>query len=459
MLPLQVENSWRKWWRDIAARNGHSSKLQDIASPRREDDELSQKTVERYQAIGDVGSWRRKLSGSMRTRDLTIDRIVDGLEDYFSSLKGLKRVNGDSGHAYEYYRRVGLPLCCTSSVPTRDYSRPLTHGLPGYLGHYFPVKKGELHDNADYPPIVFAYKYRNAAVASLPPDWTSYVVYMCFPKGSHGPLSAQVFAGIDPQGIAHVVPTLGEKRQRLHHKRKRVGQERYSTIIRHDFHIPSGIFGIAIDWWKKHGSDIGVNCPFQDGFLELAIVDRWIHCLFVEMRNFAINALDGIQVAFRRGTQRARIGIPLQMIPTVFHDRNSRQKIFHVVDQHQRQLKDGRKILVGEHFRGTRAFKWRGYDVLITVPSIHHPAIEAWMGTSYGIEDLPEGVAWKDMRDSQELGKLLEEVSYGMGRDFVPMKKGKPTKRFADNPLLDFDREYDRSPRWITSKTAVKGPL
>ena len=60
---------------------------------------------------------------------------------------------------------------------------------------------------------------------------------------------------------------------------------------------------------------------------------------------------------------------------TVLTEKGHKARIFHVVRPHRRALAGGKELFVKMHFRGLRRFKWGRYQVLVTVPGLHHVPI------------------------------------------------------------------------------------
>lgn len=90
-------------------------------------------------------------------------------------------------------------------------------------------------------------------------------------------------------------------------------------------------------------------------------------------------ALSVFRVAVSKGKETATFGVNPSRAPYFFADRETtidttgrKQRIFHIVRPHERQLPNGKTLSVKLHFRGLRRFKWAGYDVSITVPGLHH---------------------------------------------------------------------------------------
>lgn len=126
------------------------------------------------------------------------------------------------------------------------------------------------------------------------------------------------------------------------------------------------------------------------------------------------DVLSGVRVQAAKGGVVAAFSIDLLRTPYFFKDREwvanekgSRKRIFHIVRTHERKAKDGVRY-VKSHFRGSRNFKWNGYDITITMPGKHHPDLLQWDVAATQFEDtkaVPKG--WMG---SKELGAALSGV-------------------------------------------------
>ena len=84
----------------------------------------------------------------------------------------------------------------------------------------------------------------------------------------------------------------------------------------------------------------------------------------------------------------------------------STRKIFHITRAHKRIGAGGRETFVKSHFRGERKFMWKGYDVQITMPGLHHKPIQEFSAPArFGDGRRKKGEMYLD-----ELGSRLREV-------------------------------------------------
>jgi hypothetical protein len=87
--------------------------------------------------------------------------------------------------------------------------------------------------------------------------------------------------------------------------------------------------------------------------------------------------LSGFQVRATKNKDTAVFSIADNRAPYFFSDRDDvagKKKIFHAVRAHRRDVGE-KTVNVRMHYRGLRSFSWNGYDIVITVPGLHHAAL------------------------------------------------------------------------------------
>jgi hypothetical protein len=428
-----IDNAWAHYWAGLMRQAGGASRLP--LAPL-DEEELFSETVTvppakgtfDYEPYGADGTWRRKLSGSIRNHRFTLADLLPMLNDYFASFRYLRRCDRQ---AYAYYSRVGLPLHPYKGSLWRVEldDPPLIKdpaSLPMCFGSYNPVPRDE-DRTAQYqmPHVTYMFRHKTAVVAAAP-DMIVYQVvewYTRRPWAERGLAKKNVgfywYLGIGSDGFCRALPFRWFSQYRTN---------RQKTYTESYFGIPGGLVEMA-------------ECAKSGGALKepsnRSLVDRWAHLWFSCVRALSMGALDGVQVSFRRDGMTARVGIPLQQVSDFFRDReltggvgNRRGKIFHSVAAHERHMADGRTVAVGEQFRGIREFDWKGYRVLITVPGMHHPAVEGLATDAYDEELL-------DKRKGIDMPALGRKVARRVWQDnAVRMRKGQPTRRYADNPFF-----------------------
>jgi hypothetical protein len=93
-----------------------------------------------------------------------------------------------------------------------------------------------------------------------------------------------------------------------------------------------------------------------------------------EMLHFALNyyvaTAVGMQVRATRNGDAVAFNLGLNDTSKFFSDRatGKERKIFHYVGAHRRLLQHGASVPVSAHYRGLRAFEWRGERIYISPP-------------------------------------------------------------------------------------------
>lgn len=110
----------------------------------------------------------------------------------------------------------------------------------------------------------------------------------------------------------------------------------------------------------------------------------------------------GVNIIVKKDDARATFIVPENEWKRFFKERidatsssGRRVPVFHAVVGHERQLRDGRSTVVKTHYRGSRQFRWNGYDVLIVMPGLHGRAQAEFDIETYSEEpgvDLPQGM-------------------------------------------------------------------
>jgi hypothetical protein len=137
--------------------------------------------------------------------------------------------------------------------------------------------------------------------------------------------------------------------------------------------------------------------------------------VFTLIANGVAGASGGIHVRATKCGVSSLFCIDMLRTPYFFKDRDSvvdedgvKKKIFHIVRTHERVLKDGQKIYVKSHFRGLRKFSWNGYDITISVPGLHHPALNDLTSAAYDLpEDTPKEGWYSDKKFTKLVGSAL----------------------------------------------------
>lgn len=381
-----------------------------------------------------VSDWAKRLMGDKRNHTITLQDILDGIEDYFEIFDNMRRIDPD---AYSFFSRVGAPIITRNiGIWEDDFLNPKFSNaakFPSYFGAFFPETKDEYRDgivNDRSRMMSFNYFLKSKNPATIAPHGTAiYAHHQVFLKRdglSKAELARFPYAkrdwsmwwylGILPDGSVRALPHHMQHSQRLPS----------GDYVRHSaFHIPPGIAQI-----DKEGDP-----------------HRHVKLSFAAVVGFTAAAMAGVQVSVKRGRTAARFGVPITMARRFFADRDAsdgarRRPILHLRAQHERRLPDGRLSLVGEHLSGQRQFAWRGFDVTIGVPGIDFPSPEGFDVPLYETEEdgrtldrLPEGdtLSMRDTIGSAAVGDLMAGKIWANGR--TRFKRGKPETTYAPNTL------------------------
>jgi hypothetical protein len=159
------------------------------------------------------------------------------------------------------------------------------------------------------------------------------------------------------------IPSRKETRSRIGRRAKRRALGAFS-IPQRAWHLPSGL----VSWAKHNNKDPG----------------KFLAELFIQsVQHQELTQYSMIRVSVTKDDLVAAFMVNVHRTGYFFQDRDyqidgTRKRIFHMVRPHVRS--DG--TAVKTHFRGERHFTWAGYDILITVPGLHHGPIDEFKGGS-----------------------------------------------------------------------------
>lgn len=312
-------------------------------------------------------AWARSLEGDERISGITLGEVLVGLEDYFKIFRQLRKTHSS---AYDYFSRVGVPLCFDSMTVLRrsitEQSVVDHENLPSCIGVFMTRSREDaremvMSDKPAFLDFQLYEKRRRNIVVAAPWKWTLYdhteisFARDVFTKAERrrfpaaGEWGFHYYIGIDRDGRVAALPMKMSTRQPL----------RNGGSVHHGhFMVPPAL--------KDMGGSRGV--------------DGYVAAHFAAVRAFAASAMSGVQMSVRRGDEVARFGIPLAYVRSFFRDRERegmrRKPLLHLVGSYQYERGD-RTVTVGEHLRGARRFAWRGHDIHVTAPGITHAAPEA----------------------------------------------------------------------------------
>jgi hypothetical protein len=289
--------------------------------------------------------------------------ILDQLDDYFRCIRKMRALDPDS---YALYSKVGAVI----------WNRAADAMSGGeWLARPERIAFGAVHmnhaekiDKYIYPAFVYFNKYDKPNPRVEPaPECDVYLVTCFFvDRRKSRPLSAapaQWHVAVSRSGSARLLRSATVTAQhipvRTSAAKRRMRGGRQSTV----YHLQWSSPQFLKNWGAEHN-----KTPEEMG------VD-----LFLDVYDLYHSASMDVRVAATQHGVTAAFSVDLLRMPYFFSDRDvtvseggKRRKIFHIVRTHARTLSDGRRSFVKSHFRGERAFRWKGYDILITMPGLHH---------------------------------------------------------------------------------------
>lgn len=372
----------------------------------------------------EMADWAKKIIGDERISEITLDDIIDGIEDYFDVFDRLKKTDRD---AYKYFSHVGPPLLLDSiSAYKSDFERtriPNPHLLPSYFGAFFPKTREHLKWEYDTSDFVLFQKPKKFINALAPAGTTIFVEnnfnfkrnWLTREERKEHPHYTEDWSfgwvlGVDAYGEVKALPFRWQRQQELPG----------GGIIRHsEFNIPKGLRNLA------------KNSEYAKGD-----VHKLMQRLFIGTLVFTATAVSGVQVTIRKGKQSTRFGLPIKHLKTFFSDRivepgQRRKQIMHLVPAHYRN-RDGKLIKVGDHLRGERIFDWRGYEVNVGVPGIHYPSPEGFNLPILSDEEI-ECSNSRDLISVPKLGKRVAEIVWRGDRPAI--RRSVPTSSYAASTI------------------------
>jgi hypothetical protein len=425
----QRDNLWRHWWAGHMRVAGAESRLPlgpidasyfPPAKPRR--------TPTNWQTP-EMADWAKRLLGDRRITDITLEDVLDGLDDYFELFVKLKRIGGST---YKYYSTVGTPMALRhTQIYVRDLERhiiPNPERLPSQFGAFVARTKDEYRDQfiKDEPAMMDFECYEKLTknyVTAAPHGTTIYQQNMialgrnAFTKAelkkypaARGQWGVSWLVGVLPDGSVKALPCQMSRVQTLPNG----GRVHHSGL-----QIPPGLYN-----WRDDGGETDPHDVVKKSFLTILA--------------FTASSLAGVQVTIKKAGSSVRIGLPITNLRGFFGDRDAsgarRKPILHLARPHLRRLAGGKEIIVGEHLRGERFFRWREYEITVGAPGIHHSSVEAFSEPLVTEEDRNFADLDKSkFMDSGKAGELMGREIWSPRR--VRIRRGQPVRKFHENPL------------------------
>jgi hypothetical protein len=302
--------------------------------------------------------------------------LLDGLDDYFRTLRQLKKYYPDG---YNYYARVGAPV-----VPSKSIS-PTYHHLE--LAPHWRTKRKR-------PAIAMAHFHGYDATDKR------YHVVFCMLQKVRAREHVQ-FTNHDMYECALFYKTPGKAKIKVASTcYLSLGPDGEIGILRVESRgwqgdIPTRRWGIP--WILKAVAK-------DNGEKPIAIA----RAIFHSTAYFSDRVDMGLLVRARKDGLCAAFSIDMLRTPYFFKQRdktvtvNGRTKpIFHIVRTHKRKTGS----FVKTHFRGLRHFDWLGYKVTVSMPGLHHMLQTSWDAEAMDQDD--PMIAGKKMIDMREAGEKI----------------------------------------------------
>ena len=380
--------------------------------------------------------WAKSIIGDGRINQITLQDVLDGIEDYFEVFEQVRRV---SPPAYDYFSRVGAPIITRNSMirASAIEENILTVGppaqLPAYFGVFLSNTKQEYHAEiiGEKPTLfdfhLFEKPKNHGTIAPFGSTIFTHNTFSLrrnaftreerrkFPWVRHS-WGMCWYVGVLPDGTVRVLPQRMTRDQTLPN-----GDQVHHSA----FQVPEGVVALGGKKGPHHFARLWFN---------IAVA-------------FTASGLAGVTVTIRQGKRTARVGVPVANLRSFFADRDPasegarRKAIMHFRHGHDRYMPDGRIIAVGEHLSGERHFFWRGYDVTVGVPGVHFPVPEVSNGYVYVENDpdapLPPEIDPKKLVSMAWAGDRIKEV---IGRrQSVRMRRGEPEMTYKKSVLTNRD--------------------
>jgi hypothetical protein len=373
---------------------------------------------------GEVLFEERELYGEFNFRD----SILDQLERYWFYLRRMRMNDKKIKDAFDFYRQVGAVLIPHASTGARRIweggIRKMTEeelvkyqeeikltkwfedNRPGWgcivWGASQLSERREREGKVFVPRFMYFTKYSKAPPECQPPPGPGDVYVLTIwwdspiPKSGeyrrHGvPDEIPIFVSADCKQII----ALKRIETRMIRIGKRGNNFSYELIPERAWHFPAHYER----WASSHGLTVELHLP---------------HLFCSLMRDYERSQGAAARVSVTKGDLTATFGINPRRLPYFFRDRDiivtvngQRKRIMHYVKAHTRE--DGTEVK--DHFRGARAFKWAGYDVLITIPGRDHMPLHEF---NVGVID----TFWKEKGEKligePAVGHALSQIVHGV---------------------------------------------
>jgi hypothetical protein len=346
--------------------------------------------------------------------------ILDKLDDYFESIRKLRRWDPDS---YAVYSRVGAQIV---SPKMGSYHRVDDLDPKWRAGHRLGFGAVALLDDGlgeDGDEDRVPWKFGLIQKLDLPPanvepvlSGTIYsVTSFSTTEGDRKAFSPDYMEWVNRFHVC--VSTDGRSvrllKERTSTRTVRPKHGRPFSVPCRLWGFPSGLAFVARENARKNAK----------GGRRFESAQEIAEFMFVWLVQSYEQASADIRVRVSDGSNVAAFCVDMVRTPYFFRDRDvsinvngTRKKIFHVVRVHERRLRNGVSTFVRSHFRGERSFRWNGYQVLITMPGLHHRDLLDFDVGSYDQDAMKElGISDRGMIGMGAAGKAMDQaITRGM---------------------------------------------
>jgi hypothetical protein len=305
---------------------------------------------------------QRKSDGKNYGAFVYFDDVLDRLDSYFKYLRYLKK---DDPDAFNLYSQMGGQIMGKQSL----FSPWETD--PGWLAQrptfgmvHFADDDG---DDKITPKLAYFSKHRgHANLQPIHGDIYEVVFYYVEKKNPKIRVPMRYHVHVSCDGDITLLKERVAERITIHHRHKSRGG--FSTISRQTWRVPE----LLCDLFEEK------NIESDKMYTDVSINEAAAR-LFRMIAGACYSASDGVRVNVYKGSLCCAFNVAMDRTAYFFKDREktvsmsgATKRIFHAARAHMRVMPDGKQVPVRMHFRGERAFTWKGYHILITVNGKHH---------------------------------------------------------------------------------------
>jgi hypothetical protein len=322
--------------------------------------------------------------------------LLPTLDLYFSYAKRIKIADPD---AYALYRKIGAHIMAYEemrAVVEHDRLSPwFMETRPTFGAAAIMSPTTETHEKkADliYAKFLYFKKFRTSPSHVQQHNMGEvYMVTIYWDTFSHdilkAPFASDFACAILPDGEIVPLRVRHTDYQTVHHKH---GGKGTSTISHQRWGLPQ--------WLQDYAEERKTSA--------ISLI-KYIFCRVTQECEASQHSM--VRVTATKGGITAAFGVSATRTPYFFKDREkSGKRIFHIRRTHMRTLPSGKIVPVRMSFAGERRFRWKGYDVLVSVPGVHHSSLtdmkDGFLYRDDENEPIPDGMA-----DMETMGSLIAD--------------------------------------------------